>query len=179
MSANLAKIRAFILKAATGKLYWVFLALLGLFMEAVALYYQYGVGDEPCQLCIHIRIWVAAFTALALVMCVLPGGRWVNTAGHLLAVGCMVGLMERTKYLWDVERGLGEGSCEFFLGFPDWFALDRWFPAMFEVRNLCGFTPEMLFGLSMAQILMVVSPLLLIMAVFALVLTVRKGFFQV
>ena len=37
---------------------------------------------------------------------------------------------------------------------PDWFAVDRWFPSLFEVRNLCSFTPEMLLGLSMAESLM-------------------------
>jgi disulfide bond formation protein DsbB len=37
---------------------------------------------------------------------------------------------------------------------PDWFAVDRWMPWLFEVRNLCSFTPEMLFGLSMSETLM-------------------------
>jgi disulfide bond formation protein DsbB len=154
----------------TTRWYWIGLALLGLFMEGVALYYQYGIGEEPCQICIHTRIWVAAFTLLALVMCVLPFHRALNAVAHVLALVCMVGLWERCKYLLDVEQGRGAGSCEFFLGFPDWFALDAWFPAMFEVRNLCGFSPEMFWGISMAEMLIVVSSLMVLVALIATLL---------
>lgn len=153
----------------TTRWYWLCLLTLGLLMEGVALYYQYVIGDEPCQICIHIRIWVAAFTLLALVMCLLPRNRIIAIVAHILTVVAMVGLWERSKYLWDVENGKGEGSCQFFLGFPDWFALDSWFPFMFEVRNLCGATPEMLWGLiTMAEALVLVSSGLAVLALFGL-----------
>ena len=47
---------------AIGKSVWYWLAILGLgaFMEAAALYFQYGLGYGPCVLCIHIRIYVMA-----------------------------------------------------------------------------------------------------------------------
>lgn len=154
--------------ALTTRWYWAGLAALGLFMEAVALYYQYVVGEQPCQICIHTRIWVAAFTLLAIAMCLLPRRRWLDLGGHVLTVVCMAGLWERCKYLLDVENGKGEGSCEFFLGFPDWFALDAWIPFLFEVRNLCGYTPDMLFGGSMAQWLIVLSSILVLVSVVAL-----------
>jgi disulfide bond formation protein DsbB len=64
------------------------------------------------------------------------------------------GLFERARYLYRLENGIGDGSCQFQLGMPDWFAVDRWMPWLFEVRNLCSFTPEMLLGLSMAETLM-------------------------
>lgn len=151
------------------KWYWSLLSLLGFAMLGVALYYQYALGDEPCQVCIHIRIWTVAFTLLALLMAVLPGSRWLNVGGHGLAVGCMVGFYERSKYLYDVEKGFGDGSCEFFLGFPDWFALDRWLPFIFEVRNLCGLSPKMLWGLTMVESLLVMSIALLAVSAVALV----------
>lgn len=137
--------------------YWLALALVGVGMLGVALYYQYGLGEEPCQICIHARIWVAAWTVLALVMCCLPGRRTLNAAANLLVIACAVGLGERSWYLYKIENGIGNGSCEFFLGFPDWFALDRWLPALFEVRNLCSYSPEMLFGISMAESLLLAA----------------------
>ena len=152
--------------------YFLFLVILGLFMEGVALYWQYVVGDEPCQICIHVRVWVAAFTLLGLVFLCLPRNRWLYLAGHALAIGAMVGLWERCRYLLDVENGKGESSCSFFLGFPDWFALDRWMPWMFEVRNLCGFTPEMWFGVSMAQYLIVASTALVLFTTLAFLVNV-------
>jgi len=156
----------------TGRVYWLCLALLGLAMEAIALYFQYALGDEPCQVCIHVRIWVAAFTLLAMVMCVLPPRLPIRFAGHLFAVFCFLGLLERSWYLYALENGIGEGSCQFFLGFPDWFALDRWFPSLFEVRNLCGFTPEILPGITMAEALVLESLLLLVLSSYAFFLAI-------
>lgn len=159
----------------TTKWYWLLLVLLGLFLEGVALYYQYVVGEEPCQICIQTRIWVAAFILLGLIMCALPRKQLLNIAGHVLAVVCMVGLWERCWYLLGIENGSGQGSCQFFLGFPEWFALDKWFPFIFEVRNLCGFTPELFWGISMAQALIVLSTALVIVSVFTLAVNLWVG----
>lgn len=159
----------FVRPVLTTRCYWLCLLLLGILMEGVALYYQHVIGDEPCQICIHIRIWVAAFTLLALVMSLLPRNKVLNIVAHVLTVVAMAGLWERCKYLWDVENGKGEGSCQFFLGFPEWFALDSWFPFMFEVRNLCGATPEMLWGLTnMSEALMLASSGLVLLSLLAL-----------
>lgn len=152
----------------TTKLYWFFLALGGGIMEAIALYYQYALGEEPCQVCIHIRIWVAAFTLLAVIMCLLPRSKPLNLIGHSLALGCMIGFLERSKFLYDVENGRGNGSCEFFLGFPEWFALDKWFPFIFEVRTLCSFTPELIWGITMIEGLLAMSTALIVISVSAL-----------
>ena len=134
--------------------YWAGLALVAVAAFAVALYYQYGVGDEPCQVCIHARLWVAALILIGAVMCWLPLNRGTLLVGNGLVVVSGAGLGERAWYLYQLENGIGNGSCQFELGMPDWFAVDRWFPSLFEVRNLCSFTPEMLFGLSMAESLM-------------------------
>ena len=131
--------------------YWAALTLLGSAALAVARYYQYGVGDEPCQVCIHARLWVVALILIGAVMCWLPLTRGTQLVGNLLVVVSGAGLGERAWYLYQLENGIGNGSCQFELGMPDWFAVDRWFPSLFEVRNLCSFTPEMLLGLSMAE----------------------------
>jgi len=130
------------------------LATLGLAMLAVALYYQYALGDEPCQVCIHARLWVVAITLSALFMLFMPQTSLLRVLGNLGILVAGVGLFERARYLYRLENGIGDGSCQFQLGMPDWFAVDRWMPWLFEVRNLCSFTPEMLFGLSMAETLM-------------------------
>ena len=133
-------------------------------MEAVALYYQYVLGDDPCQICIHIRIWVAAFTLLAVLMCLLPRHKIINLVAQGLALVCMIGLFERSKYLFDMENGRGDGSCEFFLGFPDWIALDQWVPFLFEVRNLCTFSPELMWGVTMTEGLLGASVALILVS---------------
>jgi disulfide bond formation protein DsbB len=134
--------------------YWLTLVLFGIALLGVALYYQYALGDEPCQVCIHARLWVVAFTLIALVMLITPQITLVRVVGSLGVLTAGAGLFERARYLYRLENGIGDGSCQFQLGMPDWFAVDRWMPWLFEVRNLCSFTPEMLFGLSMAETLM-------------------------
>ena len=136
------------------KWYWVMVATLGVVLLAVALFYQYALGDEPCQVCIHARLWVVAFTLIALIMLITPQITLVRVVGNLGVLTAAAGLFERARYLYRLENGIGDGSCQFPLGMPDWFAVDRWMPWLFEVRNLCSFTPEMLLGLSMAETLM-------------------------
>ncbi len=121
---------------------------------AVALYYQHYIGEEPCQVCVHVRLWMVGLIFLALVNLVTPKRRLLRVAGYAAAAGFGYGLGERSWYLYQLENGYGDGSCEFQLGMPDWFAVDRWIPGLFEVRNLCSYTPEIFFGISMAETLL-------------------------
>ena len=154
--------------------YWVALALFGVALLGVALYYQYPLGDEPCQVCIHARLWVVAFTFIALIMLIAPQTPLLRVLGNLGVLIAGTGLFERAQYLYQLENGIGDGSCQFQLGMPDWFAVDRWMPWLFEVRNLCSFTPEMLFGLSMAETLMGVGAGVCLVAVWSVVLDLRR-----
>jgi disulfide bond formation protein DsbB len=140
--------------------YWLMIAAASLAMLVIALYYQYVLGEEPCQVCIQARLWVFALLLVSMTLAALPKNRVLRLSGNLLALACALGLGERARFLYQLENGIGNGSCEFQLGMPDWFAIDQWFPSLFEVRNLCSFTPEMLFGLSMAEGLLLIAGLL-------------------
>ena len=144
--------------------YWLALAVAGLSMEAVALIYQYVLEYLPCVLCIHARIWVLGFILLALLALLLRGSRSWLVMLHLLNTVVMAGLLERAWLLLGTERGTVEGSCEMDLGFPGWFALDAWFPWMFRVWEPCGYTPELLFGITMAEALVVFSAVMVLVS---------------
>jgi disulfide bond formation protein DsbB len=143
------------------RLYWILLIILGLTLEATSLYYQYLLDEWPCVLCIHIRIWITAFIVLAVVALLAGGNRWLTTGFHLLNTAIMVGFVERSWQTLAVERGWVFGDCDMESGLPSWFALDKWFPAIFEVQTACGYTPLIIFNITMAEVLMVVSSLLL------------------
>ena len=147
--------------------------MFGIALLSVALYYQYGLGDEPCQVCIHARLWVVALTLIALIMQITPRITLVLVLGNLGVLIAGAGLFERARYLYRLENGIGDGSCQFQLGMPNWFAVDRWMPWLFEVRNLCSFTPEMLLGVSMAETLMAVGAGICLMAVWTATLDLR------
>ena len=71
-------------------------------------------------------------------------------------------LLERSWQVLAVERGWTFGDCDMDLGMPSWFALDKWLPSVFEVQTSCGYTPLILFQISMAEALLVFSAALLI-----------------
>jgi disulfide bond formation protein DsbB len=159
-------------------LWWAML-ILGSGMFAAALYWQYALGEDPCQVCIHARLWVVAITLIGAIMLVLPSNTVTGSGGLVLLLVSSIGLGERSYYLYEIENFRGDGSCQFTLGMPDWFAVDRWFPALFEVRNICSYTPEIAFGISMAEALLGVSILIvasILTAGWKLLTTKASGF---
>lgn len=144
--------------------YWLALVLLGLSMEAVALTYQYVLDYLPCVLCIHVRIWVVGLILVALLGLLLRRSRPLRAMAHALTLVIGIGLLERSWMLLGIEYGFVEGSCDFETGLPAWFALDQWFPTLFKVWESCGYTPELLFGITMAEGLIIFAPALMLVA---------------
>ena len=149
--------KSLIKKLSQGKLYWGFLLILGLSFETVALYYQYVLDEWPCVLCIHIRIWMTGIIVVSIIALLSKPGLWSTRLFHLLNTLMTIGFVERSWRVLAVERGWIISECNMESGLPGWFALDKWFPAMFEVKTSCGYTPYVLFEISFAEILMLTS----------------------
>lgn len=141
--------------------YWGALTLLGLSFIAVALYYQYALEELPCVLCIQVRIWILGLTLVAFNAFIL-NNRWINRIAHLGTVLIAGALAERSYLLLGTERGFVFRDCGFDLGLPNWLALDTWFPELFRVEASCGYTPELVFGITMAEALIVFSAVMLL-----------------
>ena len=133
-------------------------------MFAAALYWQYALGEDPCQVCIQARLWVVAIALIGALMLILPDTTGTRLGGLTLLFISSMGLGERSYYLYEIENFRGDGSCQFTLGMPDWFAVDRWFPVLFEVRAICSYTPNVLAGMSMAEALMIVAASLFVLS---------------
>ncbi len=162
---------------ATSRWYWLALLLLGLSLEAAALYFQYVLGYGPCVLCIQVRILVLSLMLVALLALAVHRS-WIGRLGaHLLATAVLAMLAQRAWSLLGIERGFVQGECSFDLGLPAWLALDQWFPAMFQVHEACGYTPALPFGLTMAEVLLPLSALLLVLSIGLLLATLvrRRG----
>ncbi len=158
-------------RIATGAPYWMALVLLAFSLEGVALFYQYRLDYGPCVMCIHVRVWLLGLVFAGLVG--LLARRW---RGLLVLAQCLVaivgaGMLERSLKLLGTERGTYEGSCAMESGLPAWFALDKWFPSVFQVQEPCGYTPELFFGITMAEALVVLSGLLLVLGLVMTVVT--------
>jgi disulfide bond formation protein DsbB len=163
----------FLQTLASSRLYWLLLFLTGFAFEGVALYYQYGREEMPCVLCIHVRLYMAAIILLSVLMLSLQGLRAMRLAGHALMIVIAAGLVRTSYILLGTERGSIIGACNFDLGLPAWLAPDKWWPAVFEVQTTCGYTPELLFGITMAEFLIVFSVGLLVFSLLMLALALR------
>jgi len=144
--------------------FWWAMLTLGGGMFAAALFWQYALGEDPCQVCIQARLWVVAIALIGALMLILPDTTGTRLGGLTLLFISSMGLGERSYYLYEIENFRGDGSCQFTLGMPDWFAVDRWFPVLFEVRAICSYTPNVLAGMSMAEALMIVAASLFVLS---------------
>ena len=50
------------------RVYWITISIVALGMMGIAIYYQYVLGEQPCQVCIHARLWVTAIILIGIIM---------------------------------------------------------------------------------------------------------------
>ena len=140
------------------RLYWLSMVVIALAAEGIALYYQYGLNQYPCVLCIQVRLWVAAIAVVGVLGLILTNNRAGLLTASVLSVVAAIGFAERSFQTLATETGwIVKLACPMDAGLPWWFDLDQWFPTIFGVQTSCGPTPEMLFGVTMAQMLMAMS----------------------
>lgn len=143
-----------------GQMRWFWWAVFALCisLDAGALFYQHVLYYYPCELCIYVRVWLLAIALLCVVGVLLRKQRWPRFVISVGGLALSFGLANDTWNLIVVEYALSDsGSCSFFANFPSWAPLDKWLPAVFEVQELCQATPEIFLGISMAQVLSLVS----------------------
>lgn len=150
--------------------YWLIYIIGSISLIAIALYYQYARDELPCVMCIQIRLWFSLLIIVSFIGLLARRIRAINTLVQVSIVLIAVGLAERSYKLLGTERGFWDGHCGFDLGLPAWFAIDKWLPWLFRVETTCSYTPEILFGITMAETLMVMSVVLLLVGLCVLLL---------
>ena len=144
--------------------YWLVYMFGGIFLIAAALYYQYVRDEQPCTMCIQVRLWITLFIIVSFIGFLSRNGKKINSLAQFSIVLIAGALVERSYQLLGTERGFLFSNCGVDLGFPPWFAIEEWLPWIFRVETSCGYTPEIFFGITMAESLMVMSVILLIVS---------------
>ena len=155
------------------KTYWLALIIIAISFESVALYYQYALDEWPCVLCIHVRIWLMLLIFVSILALFVKRINSTPTIMHGLVTLIMLGMLERSWILLGVERGTIFGSCDMELGLPQWLAIDQWLPFIFEVKTACGYTPVLFAGITMAEVLMIFSCLMLLVSAVMVFVSLR------
>ena len=159
------KITDHLKNTAHSRWYWLSLIVIGTSLIIAALIYQHILDEMPCVACIHVRLWISLLVLIALFGLFTRYSRWPNVFANFAVVGTAVALTERSYLLLGTERGFIFADCGFSLGLPGWFAIDDWLPWLYRIEASCGYTPEFIFGITMAEALMVLSVCLLLLSV--------------
>ncbi|WP_293266566.1 disulfide bond formation protein B [Neptunomonas sp.] len=155
--------------------FWLAMMVLFVSMESIALYFQYQLDYGPCVLCVHIRAWVLALLMTSILGFFLRTSHIGLVISNFTALAFSVGMLERAYTTLGIERGFVDGSCTLNSGFPSWLALDKWMPTLFEPWEACGYTPELLFGITMAEGLITISAGLSLAMLVMLISSIKKA----
>jgi len=150
--------------ASQSRWYWLIYIVGGLFMLSDALYFQHVLEELPCVVCIQIRLWVTLLIIVSIAGLLFRRNKIANSVANLSIVLIAIGMVERSYLLLGTERGFVFSDCGFNLGLPTWFAVEEWLPWMYRIETSCGYTPEIIFGITMAEALMMTSVLLLLVS---------------
>lgn len=145
-------------------MYWWSCIFIGIIMLAVALYHQHVLDQPPCLLCIQVRLLISLLIIVAVFGLIFKNRKRVNSTLHLSTVFIAIAMVERSYQLLGTERGFVFSDCGFNLGLPAWFAIEDWLPWLYRVETTCGYTPEILFNITMAEALMVFSVVFLLIS---------------
>lgn len=144
--------------------YWQFAITGCLFLLSIALYYQHMLDELPCVVCIQVRLLFSLLFVVAVAGLLTRGNRLIHAFINGAVLIIAVFFSERSYLLLGTERGFIFSDCGFDLGLPTWLAIEQWLPWLYRVETSCGYTPEIIFGITMAEALMAMSVVLVLIS---------------
>lgn len=131
---------------------WLLLAFSALALESIALYFQYGMGLEPCVMCVYQRAAVFGLIVAGAIGAVNPQFVLIRiTATITWLVSAIWGLIIANEHvqMQNPDNFLLAMSCDIYPNFPSWFAIHQWLPGIFEARGTCDSIDWLFLGSSM------------------------------
>ena len=117
---------------------WFVLFATSLGLQIAALYFQYGMGLQPCIMCIYQRTAMYGIVISALVVLIKNNGftRMLGFAGW--AVSSAWGFLIAKEHLTILNASNPFfASCEIVPNFPSRLPLHEWIPASFAAKGDC------------------------------------------
>ncbi|PHI38074.1 disulfide bond formation protein B [Pseudoalteromonas sp. GCY] len=130
---------------------WGLLALSAAIFEAVALYFQYGMGLEPCIMCIYQRFAMLGLLAAGLIGMISPRSFALRSLAFVSwGVGSIWGyFIAREHISMQTTTDPFAFTCDFVPNFPAFMPLHEWLPSFFAATGDCGKKAWSFAGLSM------------------------------
>jgi disulfide bond formation protein DsbB len=131
---------------------WLLVFGSALVLEMLALYFQYGMGLDPCVLCVYQRGAVLGIAIGGLIGAIYPQQLVVRAAGYLaIAASAALGLRFALQHVAVI--GGSSFECGFLPDFPSWLPLHEWLPSLFQPTGMCGEIDWTFFGLAMPEVM--------------------------
>ncbi|WP_115718088.1 disulfide bond formation protein DsbB [Gallaecimonas mangrovi] len=162
-------------KLASHRSAWLLLAASALILEMIALFFQYGMRLEPCVMCVYQRVAVLGILAAGIIGAIAPGTFIMRGLG-IVAWVVSAGWGAKISYQ-HVQLQINPSpfaQCSYSPDFPSWFQVDKWFPAVFEVRGDCTDSVWHFLSLSMPQWMLIIFAAYLLVALAVVVGQLRK-----
>lgn len=154
---------------------WLMLAASALGLEVAALWFQHGMGLEPCVMCVYERVAVIGLFLAGLLGLLNPRLVVMRLAGYLLwAVSAGWGLLLALEHVGIQIDKNAALTCSFSPEFPAWARLDEWLPAVFMPTGYCDDVQWQWLSLTMAQWMVVVFAIYLLVLAGVLFAEVRR-----
>ncbi|WP_408609423.1 disulfide bond formation protein DsbB [Alteromonas pelagimontana] len=147
---------------------WLLLFLSSLALEIAALYFQYGLGLEPCIMCIYQRTAMYGIVFSSLLVLIFNNGitRMIGFAGWAVSAG----------WGWMIAREHVEilnasnpffASCEIIPNFPSFMPLHEWLPAVFAAKGDCTEDSWQFLDMGMAEWMIIIFGIYFVLFLFA------------
>lgn len=155
---------------------WLLLAFSSLALELTALYFQYGMGLQPCVLCVYERLAVVGLFFAGIISALAPRSLIVRLIALALGLFSGIkGLMISIRHL-DLQMNPAPWKqCEFIPNFPETMPFHQWFPSLFAPTGSCNESQWSLFGITMVQWLVFIFAVYVIVLALILIAQVKKS----
>ncbi|MCV2885107.1 disulfide bond formation protein DsbB [Aestuariibacter sp. AA17] len=139
---------------------WLLLFASALALILTALYFQYGMGLEPCIKCIYQRTATFGICLSALLPLLYQHGLTRTLAFIGWGISAIWGLLIAIEHV-EIQTAANPffASCEFVPNFPEFLALHEWLPGLFAATGDCGNIDWAFLGLSMPMWMIVIFSL--------------------
>ncbi len=136
---------------------WILLFISALVLESTALYFQHGMGLNPCVMCIYERVAILGILFSGLIGCIAPKWLVLRILALLIGLGSAVkGLLLAIKHLDYQLNVYPWNQCAMVPDFPQTLPLDKWFPNIFMPSGSCSDITWSFLGFSMVQWIIVI-----------------------
>lgn len=116
---------------------WFLLVLSCVALEGTALYFQHGMGLNPCVMCIYERLALFAILVAGLIGMLAPRFAVVRWLALIIGTfGAVKGLTLAIKHTDYQLNPAPWNQCSPFVEFPETLPLNKWFPNVFEATSV-------------------------------------------